>query len=568
MTKEAICRAAKARLGEWRASLHRIRALLLMQMGDKLRRREGKERRRFIFRMFLILLAAVGITAAVTALCILLHSRFFIILDRGMLASILLVAQAVAVLANLGAVQRAFFTDKENSLLLTFPCSFGEIVASRLLLFLLNEIKKNCFLLLPFLLGFAMATGAHAVFYLLIPLSLLLLSAFPVFVDCVLAILVLYAKRILYARPLFCAIGTAVLLLLGFFALTRVLVLLPDPLRFVQEYVKYLSAIAAFSETLAGYSLYCAPLSDLLLGTASFKDAMLLFGYTVAIPLISLLVLVPIYFKAVSSTTERSTASKRDEGRHLHLRRGRVGRRKAFTLYRTFLRKEILTTLRNPQKLGATVTAFLALPMASYVMNFLLNAINTNPLGDYMVIAFNLIISVSLLATFNTDCAYALSAEGLEFAELKAAPSHTAAIVWGKITVTLASDLFAIAATALMLYYTAEIRPLDILLFTVTLFLLAVILVLWSFQLDVRRPQFAEYAAKGASGVVDNPNVGLATLIGFGLAFLSGALTLLLLYDDYLTGWLRILGIVFGVCLARIYLFISNLQAHFEDLEL
>ena len=566
MTTEAIRRAAGSRLEGWRKSLHRVRALLMMQMGDKLRRREGKERRRFIFRFFLIVLAAVGITAAVSALCILLHSRFFIILDRGMLAAILFVAQAVAVLANLGAVQRAFFTDKENSLLLTFPCSFGEIVASRLLLFLLNEVKKNCFFLLPFLLGFAVATGAGVGFYLVIPLALLLLSALPVFVDCVLAILVLYAKRILYARPIFCAIGTAALLLLGFLAVTRVLVLLPDPLRFVQEYVKYLAAIAAFAETLAGYSLYCAPLADLLLGTASFGDVLLLLAYTVGIPLVSLLVLVPFYFKAVSSTTERSSASKREGGRHLHL--GKGSRRKAFSLYRTFLRKEILTTLRNPHKLGATVTAFLALPMASYVMNFLLDAINTNPLGDYMVIAFNLIISVSLLATFNTDCAYALSAEGLEFAELKAAPSHTAAIVWGKITVTLFSDLFAIAATAIMLYYTAEISPLDLLLFTVTLFLLAVILVLWSFQLDVRRPQFAEYAAKGASGVVDNPNVGLATLIGFGLAFVSGALTLLLLYDDYVTGWLRILGIVLGVCLARIYLFISNLQAHFEDLEL
>ena len=118
------------------------------------------------------------------------------------------------------------------------------------------------------------------------------------------------------------------------------------------------------------------------------------------------------------------------------------------------------------------------------------------------------------------------------------------------------TNLVAIALTVAMLYFTTEIKILDLILLSVTLFLLAVTMVLWSFQLDVRRPQFAEYASKGSSGVVDNPNVGLATLIGFVVATLAGALTLLMLYDNYITGWIRILAIALGVCAARIYLFL------------
>ena len=93
-------------------------------------------------------------------------------------------------------------------------------------------------------------------------------------------------------------------------------------------------------------------------------------------------------------------------------------------------------------------------------------------------------------------------------------------------------------------------------------------MILWSFQLDVRRPLFSEYASKGSSGVVDNPNVGLATLIGFIVATIAGAFTLLMLYDDYITGWIRIVAAAAAFCIARIYLFYRNLHVYFREIEL
>ena len=185
-----------------------------------------------------------------------------------------------------------------------------------------------------------------------------------------------------------------------------------------------------------------------------------------------------------------------------------------------------------------------------------------------MTIAFNVMISASLLAAFNTDCACALSLEGLEFCVLKTAPSNTMSIAWAKITVTLLSNFIAIAGTMVMLYFTTEIGILNLVLLAVTLLLLAGGMVLWSFQLDVRRPQFLEYASKGSGGVVDNPNVGKATLFGFIAATLGGVLSLLLLYDSYLTGWLRIVLLAAAFCAARAFLFYRNLQVYFHEIEL
>ena len=40
------------------------------------------------------------------------------------------------------------------------------------------------------------------------------------------------------------------------------------------------------------------------------------------------------------------------------------------------------------------------------------------------------------------------------------------------------------------------------------------------------------------------------------------------LYDDYTTGWLRIVGIAVGFCAARAFLLYRNLQVYFHEIEL
>ena len=553
-----------------RQSAGRVRALLMMQMGDKLRKRTKRQRRRFTFLVFLQVLAALAITGILTAVCYFLRSMFFVPLDRNMLAAMFLLTQVISILANVGTIQNILFTDRENSMLLTFPCTFREIASSKLLLFIIKELKKNCFFLLPFLVGFAIATRQGITFFLFSLFAYLVLSITPIFVACVLSIAFLYGKRWLQSKPILYVLLLTVFFGAVFYAAYRLLILLPDPLRFIQEYGRYMAKITDVVKVISSYSLHYGALADILMGSGSLLNWLLVLGVTVAVVILGTSILIPFYFRAVSSSSERSTKEKKirprtHEGSSLVLPKRRITR---FSLYRTFLHKELILTVRDVQKLSATITSFFVLPIASYILNYILDTINTNPLGSYMIIAFNLMISASLLAAFNTDCACALSMEGLEFCVLKTAPSNTMAIAWAKITVTLLSNFIAIAATAVMLYFTTGIGLLDLILFILTILLLAGGTVLWSFQLDVRRPQFHEYASKGSSGVVDNPNIGKAALFGFLTATLGGILSLLLLYDDYTTGWLRIVLIAAAFLAARAFLFYRNLQVYFHEIEL
>ena len=554
--------AQKCRLG-----IERIRALIHMQMGDRMRKLTKAQERRRIFIIFLLVLAIGAITGAVIGICALLQSMFYLPLGRNMLASVLLLTQLVAVVGGVGTIQRVLFTDRENSMLLTFPCTFSDIVLSKLAIFFINELKRNCFFLLPFLLGFAIATGQGFTFYAFIPLAYAILSVLPVFISCALAVAWLYLKRIIEKSPIFSVLGLVVLFVAIIFLAKEILAMLPNPLQLLQKYGQYIKNISLVADKVAEYTLHYGALASLLMGSGNVVDFAVLAVSSVAIAVVGISILLPFYFRAVSSSAEHSPSAS---GAILGKGAGKKASfaKKPLSLYLSFLRKEVILTVRDTQKLNATVTSFFVLPIVSYVMNYILDAINTNPLGDYIVIAFNVMISASLLSAFNTDCASALSAEGLEFCVLKTAPSNTMAIAWAKITVTLLSNFVAISATAVMLYFTTGISLINLALMMLTLILVAAGVVLWSFQLDVRKPQFAEYASKGASGVVDNPNVAMATLLGFITATLAGALTLLLLYDDYVTGWLRIIGIVLAFCVARVFLFYRNLQVYFHEIEL
>ncbi len=553
-----------------RRSADRIRALLCMQMGDKLRKKNKREKRKHAFLIFLQVLAALAITAALTAICYLLASYFYVPLDRNLLSVMFLLTQAVSVLANIGTIQNVLFTDKENMMLLTFPCTFREIAMSKLILFFLRELKKNCFFLLPFLIGFAIATKQGIIFFVFSLVAYLVLSATPIFLACVLSIAFLYGKRWLQSHPVLYVMALIVGFAALFYVAYKLLMILPNPLRFIQNYAEYMNKITEAIARSAVYSLHYGCLADILTGADNFLDWLILFAVTAVVAVVGISLIIPFYFRAVSSSAERSTRKKKVRQKfHESSKLTELPKKQTrFSLYRTFLHKEMILTVRDVQKLSATIISFFMLPLVSFVMNYVLDSINTNPLGDYIVIAFNVMISASLLAAFNTDCACALSMEGLEFSVLKTAPSNTMSIAWAKITVTLFSNFIAITATAIMLYFTTGIRILDLALFVLTLVLLAAGTVLWSFQLDVRRPQFHEYASKGASGVVDNPNVGKAALFGFIVATLAGALTLLLLYDDYVTGWVRILGIALCFAVARAFLFYRNLQVYFHEIEL
>ena len=533
----------------------RVKYLSLMQMGEQLRAKKTQNRKKRAFLLFLKLCVCIAVTAVVTFGLNFLDTTFQVDPSREMFISFIAVIQLVTILSNIGGIMSILYTSKENAMLLVFPCTYGEIFLSKIVVFAIEELKKSIYFLLPILLAFGFLSGGVAYWLLLVPMWFML-CLFPVLLSSVLSIPLIYVKRFLEKHLSLYAVLVVGAIVAAFAGVTLLLEQLPDPLRLVAVYKDFIATVERWFDNASDWSLWYVFIGNAMFGKQIWLYLPLSVLTFAAFCMGCFLIGRPFYFKAVSSTVEAGRTKKHKPVQHKHN-----------TLFLTFFRKELKLFFRNSQSVNSAVVTILMFPFLSYVFNFILLVINKNVLGDFMSVAFNVMITLSILSANNANVASAISTEGNEFAVLKTAPSNTSVICWAKIAVTSLINFIALAVTFVMLTFTTTLGAVDLILMAILLSFVTMAHIMWSFQIDVNNPRILDYAMKG-NNVVNNVNVGKAILIGFGVATITGVLALLLLMDAFVSGWIRLLAIAMAFFAARFYLLRRNIKVYFNEIQM
>ena len=447
------------------------------------------------------------------------------------------------------------YNSKENTMLLAFPCNYNEVFISKIIVFALEEIRKSCFFILPFLISYGMISDGGAAYWAqLIPLWIFIVL-FPVLFSAIISIPAIFIKKFLSNHPVLFGVLVA-LLLGGVFALvTYALSFLPTPVKLIAFYNTFMNAFRAILIKINKFSLFYQLIGKGMFGKWVYMTFPVIAAIFFGTMLLCFFVAMPFYFKAASSSAEHSTG-----GHH------KVVKTRFNNLFMTFFRKEVKLMFRSSKSLNSALSIVLVFPIISYIMNFIVAAVRTNVYGDYMTIAFNIMITLSLIGTYNANCASAISQEGSEFAVLKAAPSDTTLATWAKLALTMVVDVLAVLTMCLVITFTTTLPAQDIALMAGIILPVSLGNVLWSFQIDLLNPKINDYAVKG-DAVVDNPNIAKALLFGFLISTIIGAVSLILLIDNYASGWARIYAIGYGFFGIRLYLYKNYLKVYFNDIQ-
>lgn len=535
--------------------LRRIKYLSLMQMGEHIRKYKGDSAKKKAFTIFLKAVLSIVVTVALIFLLNYLRTSVHVKISKHLFVSLLLISQVISIISCTANLLSILYLGKDNTLLLAFPCSYGEIFASKLAVYGYEELRKSIFFTLPFFVAFGVIAGQVWYWVLLLPM-LIISCLLPVAIGALLSIPCIYLKRFFEKRFILTAIVMIMLLVGAFYGVTLLLQKLPDPLRLIAIYTQFILGVEAFLVELSSWALWYV-----LAGEAMFTSYaplyFLLYALVFAVFIaLALLVAKPLYFKTVSSTVESGRTKK-------HL----VKHHKVNNLFLTFFRKELTLFLRNSQAVSSAVFTIFMFPLISYVFNFVLVVINQNMLGEFMSIAFNVMITFSILASNNANSASAISKEGSEFAVLKTAPSNTSIICWAKIAVAEIINILSILTTVIVLVYTTKISAINLALLTILLIVLTTGHILWSFQLDIVNPQILQYATKG-NEVVNNPNVAKSVVIGFVISLLAGVAILLMFLENYVSGWIRVMLLAFAFAFFRLYLLNDNVKVYFNEIQM
>jgi len=533
----------------------RIKYLVLLQAGEKLRSLKTANKKRTVFKIFLGVLLAVGITFGLYFLLNYLKNNFGFAFNENLFTTVIFLTQLFSIFTCVGSMLTVLYTSKENLILMAFPCRYNEIFVSKIIIFSLEEAKKSCFFVLPFLLSYGLvAQGGAAYWVQLLPIWAMV-TLFPVLIGAILSIPLIYVKKFLDNHALIYAGIVALCLVAVFVLVVYVLQKVPRPVKLVAMYNRFMIGFNSALVTINKFALFYNFMGKTMFGIKIYMNLPLLLVVFFGVAALCFCVAMPFYFKAASSSTE-----------HSKMKKHKVRPQKTKGLFFTFLRKDFKLLFRSSGQINSAVSIILIFPILSYILNFILAAIRTNLYGDYMTIAFNVMITLSLLSTYNANCAMAISSEGSEFSVLKASPSNAMLITWAKLVVTLIVDLLAVGSMCGVLAVTTTLAARDIILLVVVLILVSVANIFWSFQIDITHPKINDYAVKG-DAVVDNPNVAKALGLGFVISTIMGVVTLLLLIDDYVTGWIRIIAIAVAFFAIRLYLYNSNLKTYFNDIQ-
>ena len=536
-------------------AFRRIKYLTLMQIGDGVRDIRSGNKKKLAAKLSLQLLLMVVLMAVFIAVFWLMKSLLFLEISRDMLVTLLFAIQAVSIISCLSGMMLTLFASKENTMLLAFPCRYNEIFLSKIVVFALEEMRKNLYFLLPMLIGFGFNSGAGFGFWLQLPLVWLALCLFPVFIGATLAIPAIFIKRFMQNHVWIYAIVMMLVIGAAFFGLFNFLSGVKIPIRLVAIYGKFIEGIKKGFIAINRFALFYNWVGDTLFGKRVYLYLPLILLVLLGLGLLCFLVAMPFYFKAASASNENSTKKKH-----------KYTKAKKGTLFGTFFRKELKIQFRTFQSVNSIVIVVFLFPLITYVFNFLMAAINTSSMGKYMSIAFNLMIILSLLGTHNANSAASISMEGNEFAVLKTAPSNTSVIAWAKLAVTGIVNLMSLIVMSAMLLMTTRLSIFDIVMLMTTILFISLGQIAWGFEFDIRKPKINEYATKG-DGVTDNGNIAKAMLTSFLIATVFGVIGLLFMFESYLYGWVRLAGISVAFLVARFYLLNSNLKAYFEDIQ-
>lgn len=529
--------------------INRLKILTLLQLSDRLKFNGIKDKKRFAVTIAVSILTLCIITAMFTVLFSLLESIMKIPMDKNIVISLLFLMQLLSIISCSIGLLKTVYDGKDNMILLSYPAKHVEVFISKLLVFYIYEFIKSLFLILPLLLSFGLAIVSFNALYLLTTVLLVfILPLYPVLIGALITIPIVLIGKILKRIPaLKTLLGIGVLALL-FLLIDGIVSVIPVPFSMLATFRKFLTQFTKYIVAFNQYALHYRSIGGALAGENILLNYGIMFGVLFGLVALIILVSMPLYFSLASASREHSN-TKAHKGEN-------VAHTNTFF---TFVKKEFLLSIRNFSGFINNYSFLIALPYILYLVTSINLAIFKNELGFHLTVAGVGFVSLILASASNTAAALAITEEGSEFVLLKTAPANVKNMCWAKMFFNMVfSSIMIIISFAIVQILCTRfcnnvvlpsgipmkmdmISSLDLWMMCVCVIIVNLGLILWSFQLDIKRPSLREFASSGDTS--NSRNISLSIRIGLIVTVIFTAIVIFFLIDggSSILTWMKIM---------------------------
>lgn len=415
------------------------------------------------------------------------------------------IIEFILIIASSFSLSKQLYFSDDNKLLFTFPLTHFQVFISKMIVFLLEDLKRNAFVFFPLFIATGIVSGMSAPYYFWLLLMYPLITLISFSLGSLFSLVFTFVGKI-FSRFRYTGIVTVTILLLTIAGLFVWLVLnLPKDFDLIGKFGYYYGKINAF---LVAFSKGYNPFSfvgTIVLGsnynmsinfrvTREMVIIIAIFVGIIAIVFTGAFFLQRFFFYKVA-TSENNP----QEGKHTK-RENRP--------HRPFLSNfmnEWQGYGREPLQFISRYIILLLTPFVISTLVLVVSAQNARFHGLRIAVAFALFILLIGLLTSNVYASSMLSSDGKAAYHLKTSPTPPRTVILSKLLTHAIIHLFVIIICITICAVILEtISPLVWVFATISVLALDLGHVFYSIGLDLSNPQHHRYVSNRA--VSTNPN--------------------------------------------------------------
>lgn len=545
-----------------------LKPLVMLQLKDKIDFSFLKSKKKTLFKTIYSILFFVGLTA-------LIYLMFSLVVQFGLfsflqtlnfraylvLMTILFILSFFSCLVN---VTRTLYFSKDNQVLMTMPVSDGKIFSSKLIVCFIYELIKNVSYIFPFFIAYGLVMKLSVLYFFWSIVALLLVTVLSIVLSGLLSIPAMWLTTALKKHKVLEYIVVGLFIAGVTVAVIFIIGLIPQDIDLVRDWGKIYWAIQDFLKGFAKYFVVFDYLLQLLTGMVyngtSFRlfttTNLITFGVVINVIALSLGLIVllskPLFLKMVSAPFEY----KKNES----IKPKKNKKRKSFS---SAVVQQAKREVRTPSIIYSILIVAILTPIAIFLQNKIIGAMDTKILGNYMGIAFNILIILLMMLSSNVILASIYSSEGNSAYLNKIVPVAFGIPLTSKLVTNACICILSIIASVIIIEVFSGIGILATILLSLSLILVYIAHIYWSAELDLMNPQNRLYQTTGKGD--KNPNELKSTIIAFLASAIFAFISFFLMKENINVVFVKLLFISLIFCAVRVYLFYTKIKLYYKE---
>lgn len=543
-----------------------LKTLVAMQLKDKIDLSFVKSPRKTLFKAASALLRFL-LSGGAFFLFFYLASLLKLFSFTGLIPTTLMTALftltfVLAVITCTAGLTQSLYLAEDNRILMTLPVKADTVFLSKLVLYVIFELKKNLLLLLPMYAAYGIVMSAVWYYYLWLLPCFFFVSLLPVAIAAVLSIPSLFAVNFVKRHKwLQLALIVATTAFVGW-AFISLIGIMPENINIAGQWSSISKKVQL---ALADFAAAVLPLDKINLmfvgGTTAIHSqlitldtlwgALITLGTTAVCLGLAYVCARPLFFSMASKQFEYEKDA-------VSSRKNKVRPRGVSPFV-----YEPLREIRSSRFVIRQMCGLLVLPIAIFLLNKTYAAMNTRLTGQYMTVGFSLLVSLLIVTSGNVEYSAILSVDGAARPISKTQPIIPQVSVVARLVIRLAVMIASVIASCCLWQSVAKLSAADTALLAMLILFVGVAHLMMAVESDVMNPQNEQYATVG--GTLDNPNERNSTVFGFLMSFLTAFLTYFIMGEGQTTAILKMMLVALAFLAFRTYLLFTRIRLYYAE---